>query len=1146
MPYHVNPSANNVSHASAIGIGLTTFTVNADPGSYVAISKDNELLGVAQVDGSGTVNVPINPVTSGGDVLIVVTRNQRQPYMQTIPAVSLEGPYISIEGYTPNSAHVGDNTNLSITFKNVGTDASVGTTNVTLSTEDSNVTLGNHTGSFGALAADATTTVSGFSFSINPGVADGTNVTLHYTAVNGSDTFEGNIVIKANEAVLTYQNMAWDGGFVGGETLTLTAKFKNTGHYQATNAVVRMATTASEYLTITNPTVNVGTIAVDQEVSCQFTVTIAAGCPETAVIPVTFTMTADGGLTSQGSENLKNSCNVIFDLHDSYSGNDGWNGANLIVSFDDGTPSESLTIENGSNSATYTLEIGNGTHVTLTWSSGSYDGECSFTVSYEGDLVIYSQTTRPSAGVLYEFDCNCAAASQTFVVTVSSEDPEHGTVSGGGEYGFGQTCTVTATPAEGYMFTGWTQGGEVVTGAAASYSFIVSDDVDLVAHFAEGTMIGDGGTATDQYLPSTNYYDYTLSQQIYTSEELGGAGVITSIAFYNGGAEKTRTYDFYMKATEKTTFTGSGDWINVTEADKVFSGEVTMVADDWTFVTFTTPYVYDGESNVVLVSDDNTGGYTNSPHMLCRVFEAPSQAIRAYRDNTDYDPFAATDYSGSVQNVKNQLILTKEPLGDCMAPTQLTAIEVGPDFVRLSWNELGASEQWYVIYGGYFVIADTNEDFLLEGLEPETEYTIMVRPACDEDLFSSPIHITTLEACPVPVDVEVSNVTGSSVTVNWSGYSESYLVQLGVPAFLVSESFDGGIPSGWANDATYPWTVVDGHMQSGNGGQGNTTSSITATVTYPSDGTISFDFWSRGEGTNDSYDWDKSRFYIDGELYIDYGNHTGWESFSAEVTAGTHTFKWEYKKDGSVNPSGDCFMVDNVEMRSGETVWNDPVSASESPYTFRGLTSLTTYCVRVQGVCGEDATEWSETVVFATTDGTTVTETVSMVAGWNWFSTYIEVEDPVTMLQMVEESLGENGVQIKNSVVNTEYDSEWGWFGDLDDVGMTNEQMYKILVSAPCTVTVEGTPANPASHPITIQPGWNWIGFPSAVAMSLEDAFAGFAREGDKIKNSGAQIEYDPEWGWYGDFETLEPGQGYMYYSASSTPRTLVFPAGAK
>ncbi len=179
-------------------------------------------------------------------------------------------------------------------------------------------------------------------------------------------------------------------------------------------------------------------------------------------------------------------------------------------------------------------------------------------------------------------------------------------------------------------------------------------------------------------------------------------------------------------------------------------------------------------------------------------------------------------------------------------------------------------------------------------------------------------------------------------------------------------------------------------------------------------------------------------------------------------------------------------------------------------------------------------------------DTSSSVQTIALSAGWNWFSTYIEVENPIEMLQAVEAALGENGIQIKSSLVNTEYDLEWGWFGDLDDVGMTNEEMYKVFVIAPCTVTVEGIPANPENHPITIYQGWNWIGFPSGVAISIDDAFAGFAIEGDRIKNISAQSEYDPEWGWFGDFETLEPGQGYMYYSNSIEPKTLIFSTTAK
>ena len=83
MPYRVQPTANTVSHASSISSGATSFMVSAQEGSYVGISQNGVLKGAALVPASGSVNVPITPVTSG-QVKIVVTKPQRQPYSQTI------------------------------------------------------------------------------------------------------------------------------------------------------------------------------------------------------------------------------------------------------------------------------------------------------------------------------------------------------------------------------------------------------------------------------------------------------------------------------------------------------------------------------------------------------------------------------------------------------------------------------------------------------------------------------------------------------------------------------------------------------------------------------------------------------------------------------------------------------------------------------------------------------------------------------------------------------------------------------------------------------------------------------------------------------------------------------------------------------
>lgn len=103
-----------------------------------------------------------------------------------------------------------------------------------------------------------------------------------------------------------------------------------------------------------------------------------------------------------------------------------------------------------------------------------------------------------------------------------------------------------------------------------------SESVEVNYEPEGAVFIGDGGTATNVYLPSYSYYCYTLSQQIYTAEEIGTQGNIRSISFYNEGAEKTRIYDIYLVATDKTAFQNNTDWIPVTASDLVFSGDVLM------------------------------------------------------------------------------------------------------------------------------------------------------------------------------------------------------------------------------------------------------------------------------------------------------------------------------------------------------------------------------------------------------------------------------------------------------------------------------------------------------------------------------------------------------------------------------------------
>jgi len=89
---------------------------------------------------------------------------------------------------------------------------------------------------------------------------------------------------------------------------------------------------------------------------------------------------------------------------------------------------------------------------------------------------------------------------------VSANPADGGTVSGGGTFNYGQSCTVSATPATGYTFLRWTENGTQIS-TNPSYTFNVTGNRTLVAQFqlqgfaitvsanpADGGMVNGGGS----------------------------------------------------------------------------------------------------------------------------------------------------------------------------------------------------------------------------------------------------------------------------------------------------------------------------------------------------------------------------------------------------------------------------------------------------------------------------------------------------------------------------------------------------------------------------------------------------------------------------------------------------------------------------
>ena len=1053
--------------------------------------------------------------------------------------------------------------------------------------------------------------------------------------------------------------------------MTVTATFRNKGHYMATNAVAHIAS-SSPYVSFASNNYTVGTLEVGEQVECTFNVNVASGCPESEQLPFTFTLNADGGMVAEGSVVLKNT-----------------------------------------------------------------------------------------------------------IIATAANPEEGGTLSGAGKYVPGSTCTITATANDGYVFVRWTLNGNVVSGLS-TYSFTVTSDAEYVAEFewvTQGIAIGDAAMS-DGYLPSYSFYNYTLSQQIYTTDEIGTACEIASIAFFNAGSQKTRSYTIYMTHTDKSTFENANDWINVTEEDMVYSGSVTMMANRWTTVFFDTPFYYNGTSNLALIVDDNTGSWSSG--MSCRVFgTSGSQAIRIYSDNTNYDPYNPSGYNGTLMSVKNQIILgipytitasanpaeygTVSGAGHYAygAPCTLTAIP-NDGYYFVNWTEDGTvvsydinysftvsgdrnlvanfveegamcrvyfdlhdsfgdgwngnylvvdfgdghSEQFTITSGSsasYYRLLETGSNITLTWIAGSwiNECSFDIRFENDVPIYhganlsASFQHELTIDCenayTPVSISVaanleEAGIVAGGGVYepgtvvnlkatpyvgyrfVNWTkngtmvstnraysftvtedGDFVANFAELSQSLQVVAQYYPDATNSNsqyvkvsWASSAS---SALDSGTSSDRStyciyrafcdgsGQQMIAENVTGNqyidtewATLPpgnyaygvslmdGKGQVSEIHWNNSVATDDNQIINLSDYvsplanlsnpdepsrvnFEDGWFYYDNG------TISTNVGMLSGTMYWgimipaanllpnagnnltkvalyttysgattlSIYLGGDTAPAGDPVVVQDFDMLGNRSFMeidlNDPIPIDGTQNLWITFFNQTTsFPAATCGNMGEPNGSWLSSTgsywstsssytwmirAFVEDGGNAISwsnrigKPIVLNEGWNWFSTYIEVDDPVAMLDMLKAGLGNNATEIQSFNNNTEFDGE-EWFGGLDDIGISNEQMYMILVDSDCTVELSGIPANPANHEIAINPGWNWIGFPCAMELNVSDALTNFqAEEEDMIQISESMIEFDGE-EWFGDFETLVPGQGYMYYSNSTESKTLIISTGAK
>ena len=742
-------------------------------------------------------------------------------------------------------------------------------------------------------------------------------------------------------------------------------------------------------------------------------------------------------------------------------------------------------------------------------------------------VVTNDQFTMPESNVTVT-----AAFSQGFMVTLNQTP--NGTVSADHTEQLqpGDVVTLTATPNNGCVFEAWYvyktgSPRDVIAVVNNSWFFMPSSDVTVMAVFVteeEHEQTVGNGTSTNSYLPTYVYRRticHSLTQQIYTAAEIGYNGRITAIAFKANGSV-TRNLDIYMAHTDKTAFSSTTDWEVMGSVAKVYSGSVSFT-NNWATITLDTPFEYDGTSNLnICVVDKTTTQVGNSSRTFSTYSTGANRAMYVYSTGN-----SATDYS-SVIGYSNQLEST--------TGTRSTS----NNQIKFTIKVPGSAES-------LTVSPDEIDDFSYEeGQGPSATYKFGI---VGVDLSND---ITVTAPANFEISLNENGTYASSVVIPRETSKRNRDVQ--------TWDFEDGL-QGWtvadADGDGYNWT----HNTDFGGHDGST--GIVYSQSYDNNAGVltpdnwlispqvtlggSFSMWAHPQQAAypaehfailvSTTNTNASSFTMLGEWTLSSGD---WKHFSVDLSA--FAGQTGYIAVRHFNCS-DQFYI-NVDDFVLDT---DAAITIEMPVT---IPPATVYVRMAEGL---EAGSYSGTL--NATAGNNFTGSVSLSGvvsepeqpeqqiilsqGWSWWSTNLDIS-----LNDLETALGNYGNTILSTNGSVSYLEGLGWDGNLNTLDPS--MMYEINVSQEVEFTLSALPLNPTEIPVTInQNGWSWIGYPVQQNLSVSEALANLTPAfGDIIKSKNQMAT----WGgssWLNEF-TMEPGQGYKYYSYASSDKTFYYPANGE
>ncbi|MBR6441510.1 MAG: fibronectin type III domain-containing protein, partial [Bacteroidales bacterium] len=302
--------------------------------------------------------------------------------------------------------------------------------------------------------------------------------------------------------------------------------------------------------------------------------------------------------------------------------------------------------------------------------------------------------------------------------------------------------------------------------------------------------LNSGTAGTCNYLPVGNYYNYSYTQELVLASELQGAGSITGIDFEysyaTASTDKTNCTIYLVNTTETSLASAFVPYSN--DFQMVYTGPLNCT-QGWNHFEFTTPFAYDGSSNLLIVVHDNSGDYNGSAYTFANHSTAAGRSRYVQNDSSPYTISSVT--GGTSQSVTTNMKLNFtgcSQYSTCAAPL-VRVNRVGSRDAEIVWAAGMSETAWDVEYRmtsspswTTAVTGTTSMNYTLLNLQPATEYKVRVSHYCaaDDTTYATILDITTdCEPYHVPFFENFDSYVASSATQLgrcWNKYYNSTIL----------------------------------------------------------------------------------------------------------------------------------------------------------------------------------------------------------------------------------------------------------------------------------------------------------------------------------------------------------------------------------